>query len=429
MHNFETAAKDAIRALLGEVTSTMLTKSVPLDKLRGIALFDPERDAILTSLRSFDAARQTVTDIPHFVGRFGAEAATRIVLQFAYQYFQRVDSIQFQEAAFETLWCDFTAEIQDSYWVVRGVANVRNFDSENHLIDLGDGITIRGRSNTDLASLGFGTAVWERITEDWRGLGASSFILVAEHSFAKQPDNLILLDSYNVSQKTARAIQALRLAETGSISIGPMWTVRPARFNVGLGGLTSIGASIPASGSRYSWTKNVEQVFFSIYGALEKLEKDGYGRSPGNLQVALRAFMATYDRWPSFADSQILDAITALEALLGTDTEISFKLSFRVAALLATSDAERATLLKLMKDFYDTRSKVVHGAHLKEKHHRLFQRVDELRSIVRQLLRSFVTFAATPHGPYGKAFWQEQLDVALVDATQREKLRAALGLI
>ena len=103
MGTFETVAKSAIRTLLEDVVSTMLTKSMPLDKLRGIALFDPERDAVVSSLSSFDAARQSVTDIPNFIGRFGTEAATRIVLQFGYQYFKRVDSIQFQEAAFEGL--------------------------------------------------------------------------------------------------------------------------------------------------------------------------------------------------------------------------------------------------------------------------------------------------------------------------------------
>ena len=158
-------------------------------------------------------------------------------MQFVYQYFARVDSIRFEEAAFEGLWCDFTAEIQDAYWVVRGVANLRNFNSDGLLHDLGDGVTIRGRDPADLASLGFGAPVWERVAEDWSGPGASSFVLVAEHSFAKQPDNIALLDSYSVSVNAQRAIGALRLADAGSISIGPMWVVRAARFNVGMGGL------------------------------------------------------------------------------------------------------------------------------------------------------------------------------------------------
>jgi hypothetical protein len=81
-----------------------------------------------------------------------------------------------------------------------------------------------------------------------------------------------------------------------------------------------------------------------------------------------------------------------------------------------------------MKEFYDTRSRIVHGGQLKLKHQERLQRVEELRSIVRQLLRCFVAFAAAPPDGYGKLFWQE-LDAALVDAQQRERLRAALGLI
>src|SRR5262249_48301661 len=153
------------------------------------------------------------------------------------------------------------------------------------------------------------------IAEDWRGPGASSFVLMVEDPIAKQPDNLTLIDSHSVWVKAARAIGALRLADTGDISIGPMWVVRAARFNVGLGGVHSVGAAIPASGSQFVWTEAVKQVYLSIYGALKRLEEEGYGRSPGNLAVALRAFMATYDRYPSLVDTRLLDTITALEAL------------------------------------------------------------------------------------------------------------------
>jgi hypothetical protein len=208
-----------------------------------------------------------------------------------------------------------------------------------------------------------------------------------------------------------------------------MWAVRAARFNVGIGGLTSIGASIPAFGLPFRWTENVGQIYADIYRALATLEREGYHKSPGNLEIALRAFMATYDRWPSHWDSQLLDSITALEALLGSGAEISFKLSFRVASLLAANDGERAALLRLVKEFYDSRSRVVHGTELDKKHRDRLARVDELHSILRRLLRSFVAFAIAPGDGYGKTFFKERLDTALVDATEREKLRLALGLV
>jgi len=400
-----------------------------LDKLRGIALFDPTRDARLTSLSSFDAATKAITKIPNLIERFGPTEETRIVLQFVYQYFGRMDNIRYEEAVFEGLWRDFTAELQDANWIVRSVANLRNFNCDTLLVDLGDGVTIRGRNPDDLATLGFGAAVWERVAEDWSGPGASSFVLVAEHSFAKQPNNMIDLNSSSVWAKAQRAIGALRLADAGSISIGPMWVVRAARFNVGIGGLTRQGASIPGGfGSQFRWTESVWQVYPAIYGALSQLEQEGYRKSPGNLEIALRAFIATYDRWPPHWDSQLLDSITALEALLGGETEISFKLSFRVAGLLAANDKERAALLTLVKEFYDSRSHLVHGGQLNEKHQGRLARVDELRSIVRRLLRAFVAFAIAPADGYNRAFFKERLDTTLVNATEREKLRTALGL-
>jgi hypothetical protein len=421
-------AKNEVLTLVQEAASMAAASGLPLDKLRAIAFCDPSRDARLTSLGSFDKAKQAVASIPNFGARFGTEESARAVLQFVYQYFARADSLRYEEATFEGLWGDFTAEIQEARWISRGLANVRNFTSENPHLDLGDGVVIRGRHLPDLESLGFGHAILGRLSEDWSGFGASSFVLVAEHSVLKQPENIVTIDAGAVWGKAIRAVGALRLADAGSISIGPMWMVRAARFNVGIGGLFRYGVSIPSIGPRYVWSDRVGRAFPRIYRQLAQLERDGYGKSPGNLAIALRAFMATYDRWPLEQDSQLLDSVTALEAVLGTGTEITFKLAFRVAALLADNDNKRAELLRLVKDFYDTRSKLVHGEELREKHRLLLAKVDDLRCLVRRLLRSFVALAASPPGTYDRSFFEEELDVALVDATEREKLRTALAL-
>ena len=350
------------------------------------------------------------------------------MLQLVYQYFRRVLVVQYDETQFEKLWCDFFAEVQDACWIARGVANLRNFQSQENRIDLRDGVTIRGRSQAELASLGFEKPVWERIIEDWRTPGSSSFVLIAEHCFVKQPDNLILTDTANPTSKALRAIQALRLLAPGSIGIGPMWHTRVARFNPGMGGLSSTGISIPTVGSPYHWSAEVQRSYGTLYDALARLEKEGYGKSPGNLQIALQSFVSSYDRWPTFAHSKLLDLITSLEALLGSETEIAFRLSFRVTALIAADDQRRGELLKLVKGFYDTRSRIVHGGAISKKHQDRLQQIEELAEIVRRLLRSFVGIATAPVSGYKRSFWQEELDAALLDATKREKLREALKL-
>jgi len=128
-------------------------------------------------------------------------------------------------------------------------------------------------------------------------------------------------------------------------------------------------------------------------------------------------------------DTKLVDAITALEAVLGSEVEIAFKLSFRVASLLAATDEQRATLLKTIKGFYDARSRIVHGGRLGKKQSASLAAVDDLRDIVRRLLRSFVLFAADDARKVGKRFFTEELDAALVDTRCREHLRELLGLV
>jgi hypothetical protein len=207
-----------------------------------------------------------------------------------------------------------------------------------------------------------------------------------------------------------------------------MWVIRSARFNVGIGGIFREGAPIPRMGTSFNWTPTISANYSAIYDGLKQLEEEGFKASPGNLSVALRAFSSTYDRWPTAQDSQLLDCVTALEALLGADNEIAFKLSFRIASILADTDKERSNLLKLLKDFYDTRSRVIHGDNLKEKHQALLPRVDELRTIVRRLLAAFIRLGNTKPAEYGRNFRQEKLDGVLVNTVEREKLRVALGL-
>jgi hypothetical protein len=253
-------------------------------------------------------------------------------------------------------------------------------------------------------------------------------VLAAEHCFAKQPDNLILMDGYNPSTKAMRAIEALRLLAPGSIGIGPMWLTRAARFNVGIGGLSSTGTSIPMYGSPYLWSDEVQHSYPALYDALTRLQKEGHGKSPGNLQIALRSFTSSYDRWPALPDSRLLDLITSLEALLGSETEIAFRLSFRVAALIAVDDQQRGELLKKVKGFYDTRSRIVHGGALGKKHQDRLQDIETLAEMVRRLLRAFVGFAIAPVSGYERSFWQKDLDATLLDAAKREKLLEALKL-
>jgi hypothetical protein len=274
-------AKIALRQLVKDTVKMGHTAGLSLSEFQGIALYHRAKDEKMCALESFATAASKIIDVPRFVESFGADAAPRIALQFVYQYFKRGHVMSYSEEVFESIYDDLIKELECPVWIFRGVANVRYFMSDVHHVDLDDGVTIRDRSPEDLASLGFGPAIWERIAEDWSGIGSSSFVLMAEHCIPKKPDNLMLVDSYQLDLTARRAILALRLCGDGSVGIGPMWVIRSARFNVGIGGIFRAGASIPTMGTNFNWNPAISANYSALYDGVKQLEEEGFKASPG----------------------------------------------------------------------------------------------------------------------------------------------------
>jgi hypothetical protein len=409
-----------LRQLIGHSHSN----GIGLESLRGIANFDTRKDTLIKSLSEFDQVASRIRTLPNVSERYGAGTEQNLTLQLIYEYFGRSNDVSLNDGLVNSVWQDFVAELDSPIWLTRAVANMRYFSSERSIINLGDGLTIRGRNPQDLQALGFSKHIIERIFEDWGGFGSSSFVLVAEASTTKRPDNFLLNDMYHVSINIARAVGAMRLIETGGVGTDVIFVQRIARFNVGVGGISSSGVPPYTLGETYSWSDKLGEAFSGIYAALARLEKTGYSKFPGNLDLALRSFMSSYDRQPTQPDTQLVDAITALEALLGTETEIAFRLSYRVASLLADDEETRSAMFKRIKGFYDTRSKIVHGTRLKQKHSAYLHSVEEIRHIVRRLLRGFVAFTADDSATLPKGYFADELDASLLNTKTRDKLRA-----
>src|SRR5205823_2605732 len=142
-------------------------------------------------------------------------------------------------------------------------------------------------------------------------------------------------------------------------------------------------------GSQYVLTRAIAREVRSLQPAIRHLGEHGYGRGPGNLDLALRSFISSYDRFPASQDSQLVDVITAAEALLGTESEITFRLAFRVAGMLGRTGAERVQVFNDMKRFYDVRSKIVHGSALTRWRPAMLARTEDARDFVRRLLVAF----------------------------------------
>jgi hypothetical protein len=123
-------------------------------------------------------------------------------------------------------------------------------------------------------------------------------------------------------------------------------------------------------------------------------------------------------------DNEVLYSLTALEGLLTSEStsELSYRLSLRVASLLGTNDESRKQVFKDMKEFYDLRSKIVHGIgfKLKPKHHARLQQIPVLREYLRRVLLSIM--ALLIEGMSG-AKLEELLDDIVLDETARRKVQ------
>ncbi len=119
---------------------------------------------------------------------------------------------------------------------------------------------------------------------------------------------------------------------------------------------------------------------------------------------------------------------------MGSDIEIAFRLSFRVAAILGASDSERALIFKDVKGFYDTRSKVVHGGYLgskaseRRKHEDRMKDYARLRDYVRQLMLGFMNLALKSNHEFNSEYFRSQIDADMQDKRRLRLLRGMMGL-
>lgn len=138
--------------------------------------------------------------------------------------------------------------------------------------------------------------------------------------------------------------------------------------------------------------------FFNVFSnallpQLESLQKPEHVIAPPPLEIAL----LLYNQDARQEGVAVVNALTALEALLTNENnaELSYRLSLRVANLLESDDASRLSRFTEMKEFYDLRSRIIHGSasKLSLKLHNRLQGVDSLREILRRTILSVMALS------------------------------------
>jgi Apea-like HEPN len=400
---------------------------------KGTALYNPMRDERITGLASFPLAVAALEADPQFLAIADASQARRVVLQFTYDFLERQTDSDLNESAFTTTWSSFQQELRTPDWTYLGICYLENFETDADAVALCDGVTIYNRSAYRFREKGWSDFQIEKLYEDWQGSGLQ--VLVVEEKIPKTPRNMVFANTGQEWSTADRMVRALRLAAEGDVHIGGgpqmlgrVLTTRSAGSGFSpSGGAAMQGTMARWPGAKYSLAAADAPRVQALYAQLKLIESMGEA-TQYNLNLALRSFMSSYDRLPPQNDTKLVDLITATEALLGTGAEISFRLSFYIASILAGDDIERVEIFGEMRTFYDTRSKVVHGGTLAAKHRAHLKNYPALRNYVRRLLLAYMHLATTSGHAYDPDSLRRSLDTILQDAQQRSALRAAMGL-
>jgi hypothetical protein len=420
----EAAMKETLRELCRQAIGAA---EAPSNYVNRSPLSDPRWNAPFERLPGFTTAVEALGRDERVQAQFGPQTQPTVALKFVFAFLGKLERLTYDAQAFEQTWDTLQRELGEPHRRFVIVTNLQNFTSRDELISIAENVTIRTRSYEELSRI----LLWseERIDrtlgDDWSRTGGGGYVMLAETQQQKTPENLVLVNDLRGVENLSRALLALRLHKGGFVRTGVWFYARPEYFSIAIGGIASGGGAASwQPGLAYDLTAATGEAVGSIYELLGRL----MGRDERQLrpiQIALNAFSSLYAREHYRADDRLVNAITALEALLRIDVEVAFRSAFRVAGILASSDDERVEIFDRMHSYYDTRSKIVHGSQLRERHQADLQNEEPLLQWTRSLLLGFLQLA--DRGILDDAFY-DALDAAILHEERRGQLRTQMGI-
>jgi hypothetical protein len=423
--DLEEQTKDALRSFITEAVKDAKTREQAIDYHRHcFANLNLSHDAQFTSLNSYNAALDAAIAIPEVKDRYSTDEVGNLTLTFLYEYFSSSPDLSFDDNRFETVWSLFRQEIKRPEWLHYGVTILQNLTTGLGRIEIADGVAVCLRTLDHMKGIGNEELEW--LKEDWmQGAHGSHALLVLVRK-PKTPDNANMANSFDVVTLIHRALLAMRLFKAGDVRTGRLFMSRRAFLPTRLPGQSWMGTAIWSPGTTSTIDEADLPGLCHCYSLLQRFESTSVA-AWNNINVALRRFTAIYESDWNQLEDRVIDAVTAIEALLGSDQEITFKISTRVAGILATNDNERVALFNEMKQYYEVRSKIVHGNDLKPKHLQIINDSSGLMRLVRRLLLGFIRLATSSSRFNSRTKLARDIDSWLMHMHDREELREAMG--
>ena len=271
------------------------------------------------------------------------------------EYLLRAGGLEFSSEVADSVGRDLVAYCQSKTARVVGLQALSNFSAPN-AFNLAPHIRIRPISPEELVR--FGTTDFRfnlRIaSEQWK-LVPSTAWWVCE-AYVDLPKEA-LLNFHSVSRVLDLIPLALRILRGGAFQVIPLETSQEPPFNVGMTSSSGITREYSVRGDPMELSEEDVIRLREFWPKLSSV----FNRESHYLELAARRLEFGGQR--NRLEDALVDYVVGLESLLGHGGgEVSYRVSMRGAAVLSRGGSERFDKFKELRNLYDLRSKIVHGA-------------------------------------------------------------------
>lgn len=423
--NKQLEMKNGFKSICLDFLKIMKAEGIdPLNKIRIIYRFSIGPDLAVPSFKRM--VDYFASDEFSFE-RYGKDYSWILTNSFVGAWLSQIVDLNFNESEFEKLWGDYWAEYQSEFKNVVYFCGVKGLKSQLRFINLDEEVEMYAIPPAATEDIKIDKVQFENFwSHEWHNMfpgGFPGFVLIYRHKQRKMPFGQPSIGPREGTNKIFDVLMSFRLMGTGDVKFGNIFVYEEGQFKFGSGGVTRIG-------------------IFQAYGGLEELDfdrtgLDGYRELNSlllkyykqsdfkNIEVALRSYQSSCDRFYWNRQDGLLDSVRTLDALLSVRQEWRFRTAYRAAGILGEDPDDRIYLQKLIYDFLGTRNNIIHGNDLDAKDNENIVDEKALRNISRRLLAFFLNLSAANQDK--KSFY-EQLDNVLIHEGNRKAMRVKGGL-
>ena len=332
------------------------------------------------------------------------------------------DGFSFDNDIYEKVYQDFEKGIYSSFLVHKLTAPMEGIFGDFEEINFGNRIKIRRITNEEKESITQQALFPSLVTVPKTGIWHLEFLLEGFYTHAKGTS----IKTSTVTNEFKEIVTALRLFKSGSVGYSYVktktltWTTNQMGTSYGWGysrqGIIDIKS--------YELKKSEKPELLSLWRKYSKFRKSLGSLDTGRFfNLAIKWFNMGVEE--NDYENKIIDFFVSFEALcLPERSELSYRLSNRVALLLGRDCEESEKIRKFMIKAYKIRSDIVHGAKVSpifidgEKIHlRDFSK--KVEQYLRDVLKTFLVLSGS-HKKQAEII--ELIDKALLDVKIRKKI-------